>query len=29
MKTIRGWPVHEEGWKREIVRTEVEMEMTF
>jgi len=27
MKTIRGWPVHEEGWKREIVRTEVELEM--
>jgi hypothetical protein len=24
MTTIRGWPVHEEGWKREILRTEVE-----
>ena len=23
-RTIRGWPVHEEGWKREILRTEVE-----
>jgi len=22
--TIQGWPVHEEGWKREILRTEVE-----
>jgi Zn-dependent peptidase ImmA (M78 family) len=21
--TVRGWPVHEEGWKREILRTEV------
>ncbi len=21
---VRGWPVHEEGWKREILRTEVE-----
>jgi len=27
MKTIRGWPVHEEGWKREILRTEVELEI--
>jgi hypothetical protein len=26
MTTIRGWPVHEEGWKREILRTEVEAE---
>ena len=24
--TIRGWPVHEEGWKREILRREVEEE---
>jgi len=23
-RTIRGWPVHEPGWKREILRTEVE-----
>ncbi|HUT10047.1 MAG TPA: ImmA/IrrE family metallo-endopeptidase [Thermoguttaceae bacterium] len=23
-RTIQGWPVHEEGWKREILRTEVE-----
>jgi len=23
---VRAWPVHEEGWKREIVRTEVEEE---
>lgn len=23
---IRGWPVHEEGWKREILRTEVNTE---
>ena len=23
---IRGWPIHEDGWKREILRTEVEME---
>jgi len=22
--TVRGWPVHEEGWKREILRTAVE-----
>jgi hypothetical protein len=29
MKTIRGWPVHEEGWKREIVRMEVELEMAY
>jgi len=24
--TIQGWPVHEEGWKREILRTDVELE---
>jgi hypothetical protein len=24
LRTIQGWPVHEEGWKREILRTEVE-----
>lgn len=24
--TVRGWPIHEEGWKREILRTEVEAE---
>lgn len=24
---IQGWPVHEDGWKREILRTEVEAEM--
>jgi len=23
-RAIQGWPVHEEGWKREILRTEVE-----
>jgi hypothetical protein len=26
LRTIQGWPVHEEGWKREILRTEVEEE---
>lgn len=26
LRVIRGWPVHEEGWKREILRTEVEEE---
>ena len=26
LTTIRGWPVHEEGWKREILRTEVDVE---
>jgi hypothetical protein len=26
MTAIRGWPVHEEGWIREILRTEVEVE---
>jgi hypothetical protein len=26
MTTIRGWPIHEEGWAREILRTEVEEE---
>ena len=24
-QTIQGWPVHEPGWKREILRTEVEL----
>ena len=24
LRTIQGWPVHEEGWKREILRTELE-----
>jgi hypothetical protein len=24
LRTIQGWPVHEEGWKREILRTEAE-----
>jgi hypothetical protein len=24
LRTIHGWPVHEEGWKREILRTEVD-----
>jgi hypothetical protein len=24
LRTIQAWPVHEEGWKREILRTEVE-----
>jgi len=24
LHTIQGWPVHEEGWRREILRTEVE-----
>lgn len=23
-RTIQGWPIHEDGWKREILRTEVE-----
>ncbi|MBN2473453.1 MAG: ImmA/IrrE family metallo-endopeptidase [Pirellulales bacterium] len=23
-RAVRGWPVHEEGWKREVLRTEVE-----
>ena len=23
MQTIRGWPVHEEPWRREILRTEL------
>lgn len=23
-RTIQGWPVHEDGWKREVLRTEVE-----
>ncbi len=27
IKLIQGWPVHEEGWKREILRTELEMEL--
>ena len=26
VRTIQGWPVHEEDWKREILRTEVEEE---
>jgi len=26
LRTIQAWPVHEEGWKREILRTEVELE---
>ncbi len=26
MRTIQGWPVHEENWKREILRREVEVE---
>ncbi|MHC4177854.1 MAG: hypothetical protein ACYSWU_10125, partial [Planctomycetota bacterium] len=26
LRTIQGWPVHEEGWKREILRAEVEEE---
>jgi len=26
LRTIQGWPVHEEDWKREILRTEVEEE---
>lgn len=26
-RMIQGWPVHEEGWKREILRAEVEEEM--
>ncbi len=25
-QSIRGWPVHEKSWKREILRTEVELE---
>jgi hypothetical protein len=25
-RSIRGWPVHEPGWKREILRTEVDAE---
>jgi len=29
MRTIRAWPVHEEAWKREIVRTEVEMDVNY
>jgi hypothetical protein len=24
LRKIQGWPIHEEGWKREILRTEVE-----
>jgi hypothetical protein len=24
LRRVQGWPVHEEGWKREILRTEVE-----
>jgi len=27
MRLIQGWPVHEEGWKREILRTELETGM--
>jgi hypothetical protein len=26
LRNIQGWPVHEEGWKREILRTEVEQD---
>lgn len=26
LRTIQSWPVHEPGWKREILRTEVELE---
>jgi hypothetical protein len=26
VRTIQGWPVHEEGWKREILRTELDLE---
>jgi hypothetical protein len=25
IQTIQGWPVHEDGWRREILRTEVEL----
>ncbi|HUT94383.1 MAG TPA: hypothetical protein VMY37_33295, partial [Thermoguttaceae bacterium] len=27
VQAIQGWPVHEPGWKREILRAEVELEL--
>jgi len=27
LQSVQGWPVHESGWKREILRTEVEVEI--
>jgi hypothetical protein len=29
LRTIQGWPIHEEGWKREILRAEVEEYVDF